>query len=54
MSAVVTRPVTPSSTTSGALPTRVVTAGIPTAAASISETGMPSLSEVSITTSLAA
>ena len=54
VSVAVTRPVTPSSTTSGALPTRVVTAGMPTAAASINETGIPSLSEVSITTSLAA
>ena len=47
----VTKPVTPSSTTSGALPTRVVTAGSPSDAASMSETGIPSLSDVSSTMS---
>ena len=34
-------------TTSGTLPTIVATAGFPAAAASISETGVPSLSELS-------
>ena len=48
------RPVTPSETTSATLPTLVATTGTPARPASISETGMPSLSEVSSARSAAA
>ena len=47
-------PVTPSSTRSGTPPTRVAATGRPAAIASISETGEPSLREVSTTRSRSA
>ena len=48
------QPVTPSTTTSGTPPTRVATAGRPLAAASISTSGVPSLSDEFTTMSDAA